>query len=215
MEIVRIPVTDVELNTGQIEGLPANPRQWTRDDIDRIAKSLKETPELFEMRPCIVFPNEDKYILLAGNLRFSGARANGDKDVPCVVVPADTPIDKLKEYVIKDNGAFGFWDYDSLANEWDDLPLSDWGVPRIPNTDDVQDVDDFTERMSKITNENALYPIIPEFDEDAECFIIIARTETDANWLREKLNMQKMKSCKEDKTTKSNVISIEDLKDVL
>jgi hypothetical protein len=38
-------------------------------------------------------------------------------------------MEKLREIVIKDNGAFGSWDYDMLANEWDDLPLSDWGVP--------------------------------------------------------------------------------------
>ena len=30
---------------------------------------------------------------------------------------------------MKDNGSFGAWDYDALANEWDDLPLADWGVP--------------------------------------------------------------------------------------
>ena len=57
MQIKRLPVEQIELNTGQIDGLPANPRQWTRDDIDRIANSLRETPELFEMRPCIVFPH--------------------------------------------------------------------------------------------------------------------------------------------------------------
>jgi len=129
MDIKRLPIEKIELNTGQIEGLPANPRQWTRDDIDRIAASLKETPELFEMRPCIVYPNGDKYVLLAGNLRFTGARQNGDKDVPCVVCPKEMPVEKLREIVIKDNGSFGAWDFDALANEWDMLPLADWGVP--------------------------------------------------------------------------------------
>ena len=38
-------------------------------------------------------------------------------------------VDKLKEIVIKDNGAFGAWDWDALANEWDDLDLTAWGVP--------------------------------------------------------------------------------------
>ena len=38
-------------------------------------------------------------------------------------------IEKLREIVIKDNGSFGAWDFDMLANEWDDLPLADWGVP--------------------------------------------------------------------------------------
>ena len=116
-------------NKGQIEGLPANPRQWTQTDIDRIARSLRETPELFEMRPCIVYPHGDKFVILGGNLRYTGAKANKDKDVPCIVMPEDTPVEKLREIVVKDNGSFGQWDYDMLANEWDDLPLADWGVP--------------------------------------------------------------------------------------
>jgi hypothetical protein len=41
-------------------------------------------------------------------------------------------MEKLREIVIKDNGAFGSWDYDMLANEWDDLPLSDWGIKGVP-----------------------------------------------------------------------------------
>jgi hypothetical protein len=140
MNIKRIPIEKIELNTGQIEGLPANPRQWTRDDIDRIAASLKETPELFEMRPCIVYPHEGKYVLLAGNLRFCGARQNEMIDVPCCVVPRDTSIAKMKEIVLKDNGSWGAWDFDELANKWDDLPLTDWGVPAWGTTI-IEDID--------------------------------------------------------------------------
>ena len=51
-------------------------------------------------------------------------------------MPEDTPIEKLREIVIKDNGQFGSWDYDMLANEWDDLPLCEMGVPAW-ETEDV------------------------------------------------------------------------------
>lgn len=129
MQTQRLNLQELEQNTGQIPGLPANPRQWTRDEIDRIAKSLKETPELFEARPIIVIPHEGKYVILGGNLRYEGCKKNKAKDAPCFVMPADTPTEKLMEIVIKDNGSFGAWDYDALANEWDDLPLADWGVP--------------------------------------------------------------------------------------
>ena len=129
MEIVRINLSALEPNTGQIPGLPMNPRQWTATDVDRIANSLQETPELFEARPLLVYPLDKKFIILGGNLRHEGAKRNKMKDAPCIVFPADTPIEKLKEIVIKDNGSFGAWDYDALGNEWDDLPLADWGVP--------------------------------------------------------------------------------------
>lgn len=129
MIIQKLRVKDLLPNEGQIQGLPVNPRQWTKDDIERISQSLQETPELFEMRPCIVYPLQDKYVILGGNLRFQGAKKNKEKEIPCIVMDKETSVEKLKEIVIKDNGSFGSWDFDALANEWDDLPLTDWGVP--------------------------------------------------------------------------------------
>ena len=35
---------------------------------------------------------------------------------------------KRDEFMIKDNISFGDWNYDTLANEWDILPLEDWGL---------------------------------------------------------------------------------------
>jgi hypothetical protein len=70
-------------------------------------------------------------------LWVSALREMNAKDAPCYVLPEDTPMEKLREIVIKDNGAFGSWDYDMLANEWDDLPLTDWGVPAW-NTEEVE-----------------------------------------------------------------------------
>ena len=139
METIRIKLKDIAPNKGQIPGLPANPRQWSRTEIDKIAKSLKETPELFEARPIIVMQYAGKFVILGGNLRYEGCKANKDVDAPCFVVPDDTPVEKLKEIIIKDNGSFGQWDYDALANEWDDLPLADWGVPAWDTPKEVED----------------------------------------------------------------------------
>lgn len=36
-------------NNGQVDGLPANPRKWTQREVERIAASLQETPELLEV----------------------------------------------------------------------------------------------------------------------------------------------------------------------
>ena len=131
METRRIKLTDLVLNEGQIAGLPTNPRQWTKTELDKLKKSLKETPELLEARGILVYPWEGKYLVLGGNMRLSALKSLKAEDAPCVIFPEDTPIDKLKEVVIKDNGSFGEWDFDSLANEWSDLPLMDWGVPVI------------------------------------------------------------------------------------
>ena len=149
MQTQMLKLADLSPNKGQIPGLPSNPRQWTRTEVDKIAKSLKETPELFDARPILVTPYEGKYIILGGNLRYEGAKANKDRTVPCIVFPETTPVEKMKEIVVKDNGAFGSWDFDALANEWDDLPLVDWGVPAWetedkPGTPEVKE-DNFDE----------------------------------------------------------------------
>ena len=128
IEKIRLPLKDIDLNEGQIDGLPANPRNWTKDELKSLALSLTETPELFEMRCPIVVPHEGRYVVLGGNLRIAAARENKEKEVTCFVFHS-TSIEKMKEIVIKDNGAWGKWDYDALANEWSDLPLSDWGIP--------------------------------------------------------------------------------------
>ena len=129
MQILKLKLSELTPNTGQIPGLPSNPRQWTKGDVDKIAKSLKETPELFEARPIIAVPYEGKYVILGGNLRYEGARKNKDKEAPVILFPENTPVEKMKEIVIKDNGSFGAWDIDQLANEWDNGHLADWGVP--------------------------------------------------------------------------------------
>ena len=136
MEIVRIPLAKLETNIGQIADLPMNPRQWTQDEIDKLAKSLTETPELFEARPLLVVPHEGKYVVLGGNLRLEACKKNKDADAPAIVFPEDMPVEKMREIVVKDNGSFGAWDWDALANEWDDLPLGDWGVPSWPEAKD-------------------------------------------------------------------------------
>lgn len=154
--IQRLPIELLQFNEGQIPGLPANPRQWTRDDVEKLARSLEETPELFEARPIIVIPYKGFYVVLGGNMRLAASRENNYTDVPCYVLPETTPLEKLKEIVIKDNSSFGAWDYDSLGNEWDDLPLTDWGVPAWDTTsdateekNDVQE-DDFNEEQDDI-----------------------------------------------------------------
>ena len=136
MEIKRLRLTDLEINRGQVPGLPSNPRQWSRGDLDKLIQSIKDTPELLEARGPIVWPYEGKYIILGGNMRFSALREMNAVDTPCIVMPEDTPTEKLREIVIKDNGQFGAWDYDMLANEWDDLPLCEMGVPAW-ETEDV------------------------------------------------------------------------------
>ena len=136
-----LPLVALLLNAGQLDWLPKNPRQWTQTDIDRTAASIREDPDFLEDRPLLVTPKGgSKWIVFAGNLRHEGSKAAGLERVPCVVYYPETDEDRetIKRRAMKDNGSFGSWDFDALANEWDDLPLTDWGTPAWNAEDAIQ-----------------------------------------------------------------------------
>ncbi len=168
-----IKVKDLELNKGQIPGLPANPRQWTKEDVDRLAASIEETPELLEARPLIVIPHSTKFIVLGGNLRLATLKKLKRTEAPAYILPGDTPVEKQKEIVIKDNGTFGSWDTDALANEWDDLDLGGWGVPDWvtgDSKDEEYDRDEI-ERKKREFEERMKAGEISEEDEEYQAFL--------------------------------------------
>lgn len=125
-----LKVTDLELNLGQVEWLPRNPRVWTQGDIDKTMASIQEDEDFLDDRPLLVIRYEDKYLVFGGNLRTEASRKCGLKSVPAVVYTPETHEDRetVKRRAIKDNGSFGEWDFDALANEWDSKDLDDWGV---------------------------------------------------------------------------------------
>ena len=130
-ERTNIPVRVLELNTGQVDWLPKNPRTWTEDDVRRTEASIQEDPDFLDDRPLLVVPKGHKFIAFAGNLRLTACRKAGIESAPCIVYHPETDEDHVTvvRRAMKDNGSFGSWDFDTLANEWGDLPLTDWGVP--------------------------------------------------------------------------------------
>lgn len=134
LDFKRIPLSLLDANTGQIPGLPANPRQWTDSEVRRLAKSMKDTPELAEARGCVVVPFEGRYVILGGNLRREAAASLKWADIMCAVLPEGTKPAKLKEVVLKDNSSFGEWDLAALRSDWADAPLPEWGVDVVWDT---------------------------------------------------------------------------------
>ena len=142
-ERMTLKVSSLVQNNGQLGWLPKNPRQWTQTDIDRTAASIREDEDFLEDRPLLVVPKDAKtWVVFAGNLRLTAAKKIGLKEVPCIAYARETDEDDttIKRRAMKDNGSFGAWDYDALANEWDDLPLQDWGVPSWNTEDDAEDL---------------------------------------------------------------------------
>lgn len=140
-----IDITKLEYNEGQIEGLSKNPRWLHDDEGKKLKKSLIDSPEFLEYKPLMVYAMDNgNYVTICGNMRLRIAnelRLDGHSEfdtLPCVILKADTPIEKIKEYAIKDNVQAGNWDWDELGNgEWEVDDLKDWGVDcSFINTDE-------------------------------------------------------------------------------
>lgn len=132
----RINLSCLELNEGQIVGIPKNPRYLKGEEHDKLKKSLKDSPELLQYKPLMVYAIEGgKFVVICGNMRLRICQelhnegAEGFDALPCFVLNKDVPIAKIKEYAIKDNVQAGNWDWDELANgDWEIDDLQDWGV---------------------------------------------------------------------------------------
>jgi site-specific DNA-methyltransferase (adenine-specific) len=120
---------------------PNNPRLIKDDKFKKLVQSIKDFPEMLDIRPIVV--NKDM-VILGGNMRYKACKEAGVKEIPVIVT--DLSDDKQKEFLIKDNTSGGEWDWDIIANEWDIEQLTEWGLD-VP-----------------IFENNELYEIEPEED---------------------------------------------------
>lgn len=109
-------VTDIKLH-------PNNPRIIRDHKFKTLVKSIKDFPEMLELRPIVVNKNN---VILGGNMRYKASIEAKIKKIPVIV--ADLTPEQEAEFVIKDNISFGEWDWDALANEWEQAELVEWGI---------------------------------------------------------------------------------------
>jgi len=117
-------ITTKKLKLSQIKPNPTNPRKIGKVEMERLVKSLQDFPEMLELREIIVDENN---IILGGNMRYRALKQIGEKECIAKIVTGLT-LDQKREFIIKDNSAFGEWDMDLLSSSWSDLPLVNWGV---------------------------------------------------------------------------------------
>lgn len=144
---------------------PNNPRTIKDDKFKKLVQSIKNFPEMLEIRPIVV--NAD-LIVLGGNMRLKACKEAGLKEV--TIIKADTLTEQQqKEFIIKDNVSGGEWDWDVIASEWDAIKLGEWGLDVWTATDVVDysdknkeiDIDDLdTEMVIKLKYTESEYNIV-------------------------------------------------------
>lgn len=113
----------------------SNPRIIKDDKFKKLVQSIKDFPEMLEIRPIVV---DEKNIILGGNMRFKACIEAGLKEV-FIIKAKDLTEEQKQEFIVKDNVGFGEWDWDILANEWNIDNLKDWGLdaPIYFNDEDI------------------------------------------------------------------------------
>jgi hypothetical protein len=138
MQSKKIKISEIKLN-------PNNPRLIKDDKFEKLVKSIKDFPEMLDIRPIVV--NSDM-VILGGNMRFKACKEAGLKEVPIIV--ADNLTDEQqREFLIKDNVSGGEWDW-SLLSEWDSEQLEEWGL-EVPNSQSEDDI--YTTKVDSPTYE--------------------------------------------------------------
>ena len=93
--------TKVKIN--EIKSNELNPR-WIKDSkFEKLVKSIKEFPEMLELRPIVV---DENMTILGGNMRYKACVEAGLKEIPIIIANKLSETQK-KEFIIKDNIGFG------------------------------------------------------------------------------------------------------------
>lgn len=134
---MKLPITQIKPN-------PNNPRVIKDDNYKKLLKSIKDFPEMADIREIVV--NKEN-VILGGNMRFRAMKEAGWKEIPVRVV--DWTEEQQREFIIKDNVSGGEWDWEMLANEWDKDLLSEWGLEY--DWDEPEGLDDkYSQKLGEV-----------------------------------------------------------------
>ena len=135
---------------------PNNPRVLRDDKFQKLKQSIQEFPKMLSLRPIVIDENN---IVLGGNQRYHALKDLGftDLDDSCVKYANDLTEEEKKRFIIADNVAFGEWDWETLANDWEVVDLEAWGLEipqfKAPDVDySILDDDDVTQQLEDMTD---------------------------------------------------------------
>ncbi|MFY7937716.1 MAG: ParB N-terminal domain-containing protein [Flavobacterium sp.] len=125
----------IVVKAGEIKPNPNNPRIVKDEKYKKLVQSIKDFPEMLEIRPIVV---NDDMVVLGGNMRLKACKEAGLKEIP-IIKASSLSDEKQKEFIIKDNLGYGEWDWNMIANEWNSEELEEWGMD-IPGFTDIEDL---------------------------------------------------------------------------
>lgn len=119
----------VNLNNGQIEGVPRNPRFIRDERYEDLKHSILTKSPMLKLREIIAYKKPDgEIVVICGNMRIRASRELKMDKVPIKVLDPATEAFDLRAIAVIDKVPFGEDDVDIFANEWDQEELIDFGM---------------------------------------------------------------------------------------
>ena len=141
-----IELSKLHPNIGQLDGLPKNPRYIDHPSFKKLIQSIKDDPEMLEIREIVVYDTEDErgYVIIGGNMRYEALLELKYDESPCKVIHPGFPMEKIRHIVLKDNSSFGDFDFDALLAEWEikEINAANIKVPDIPTPEQEEEAQD-------------------------------------------------------------------------
>lgn len=146
-QIIDIQIADLQRNTGQIPGVHKNPRIIKDNNFKKLQNSIEEDPDMLQLREILVYQYEGKNFIIGGNMRFEALKALKYETATVKLITDElneATAAKLNRIILKDNSAYGEWDFDELANEWDEAMLNACAIdiPEFLKTDEETEAEE-------------------------------------------------------------------------
>lgn len=119
-----VKIYDKEVSIKAIKPNPKNPRIIRNHKFEQLVQSIKDFPDMLELREIVV---DENMVILGGNMRYKACVEAGIKKLTVKVIEGLTE-EKKDEFIIKDNANYGQWNWDILANRFDEGLLQHWGL---------------------------------------------------------------------------------------
>lgn len=103
---------------------PSNPRIIKDEKFLKLVESIKEFPQMLEIRPIVV---NQEMVVLGGNMRLKACKEAGLKEIP-IIHATDLSEEQQRQFIIKDNVGFGEWEWDLLLKDFTLEELESWGL---------------------------------------------------------------------------------------
>ena len=151
-----------KIKISKIKANPENPRVIKDDKFKKLVRSIKDFPEMLDIRPIVVDKNN---MVLGGNMRLRACQKAGLTEV--AIIKADQLTEEQqREFIIKDNIGFGEWDWDALANNFDASDLNKWGM-EVPEMEEENEEQEQEVEFSEYLGESQNYVVLT-FDNDID-----------------------------------------------